>query len=61
MARESRAFLVWTKMRLAIPVAAALSNRHPFRNVCAVVSGGNLDPVLLAKILRGEHIDKVKQ
>lgn len=45
----------------AIPVAAALSNRHPFRNVCAVVSGGNLDPVLLAKILRGEEINKVSQ
>lgn len=40
----------------AIPVAAALSLRHPFRNVCAVVSGGNLDPVLLAKIVRGEEI-----
>jgi threonine dehydratase len=38
----------------AIPVAAALSNRHRFRSVCAVVSGGNLDPALLAKILRGE-------
>jgi threonine dehydratase len=40
----------------AIPVAAALSNRHRFRNVCAVVSGGNLDPALLAKILRDEDI-----
>jgi threonine dehydratase len=40
----------------AIPVAAALSNRHGFSNVCAVVSGGNLDPVLLAKILRDEPI-----
>lgn len=40
----------------AIPVAAALSNRHGFGNVCAVVSGGNLDSVLLAKILRGEPI-----
>ena len=40
----------------AIPVAAALAYRHPFRNVCAVVSGGNLDPALLAKILRNEHI-----
>jgi len=38
----------------AIAVAAALSNRHRFKNVCAVVSGGNLDPALLAKILRGE-------
>jgi threonine dehydratase len=40
----------------AIPVAAALSNRHRFKNVCAVVSGGNLDPTLLTKILRGEDI-----
>ena len=40
----------------AIPVAAALSNRHRFRSVCAVVSGGNLDPALLAKILRGEDL-----
>jgi threonine dehydratase len=40
----------------AIPVAAALSNRHRYKNVCAVVSGGNLDPALLAKILRGEDI-----
>jgi threonine dehydratase len=40
----------------AIPVAAALSNRHRFASVCAVVSGGNLDAVLLAKILRGEDL-----
>jgi threonine dehydratase len=40
----------------AIPVAAALSDRHRFMNVCAVVSGGNLDSALLAKILRGEEI-----
>lgn len=40
----------------AIPVAAALSNRHGYKNVCAVVSGGNLDPALLAKILRGENV-----
>jgi threonine dehydratase len=40
----------------AIPVAAALSDRHRFRNVCAVVSGGNLDSALLVKILRGEEI-----
>ena len=45
----------------AIPVAAALSNRHRFSNVCAVVSGGNLAPALLAKILRGEDINKVSQ
>jgi threonine dehydratase len=35
----------------AIPVAAALSNRHRFGNVCAVVSGGNLDPALI-KVLQ---------
>jgi threonine dehydratase len=40
----------------AIPVAAALSDRHRFGNVCAVVSGGNLDSALLVKILRGEDI-----
>jgi threonine dehydratase len=40
----------------AIAVAAALANRHRFSNVCAVVSGGNLDPMLLARILRGEDI-----
>ena len=40
----------------AIPVAAALAYRHQFRNVCAVVSGGNLDPALLAKILRDEPV-----
>ncbi|HKR35733.1 MAG TPA: pyridoxal-phosphate dependent enzyme, partial [Steroidobacteraceae bacterium] len=40
----------------AIAVAAALSDRHRFGNVCAVVSGGNLDLALLAKILRGEAI-----
>lgn len=45
----------------AIAVAAALSNRHRFSNVCAVVSGGNLAPALLAKILRGEDINKVSQ
>lgn len=41
----------------AIAVAAALSDRHRFRCVCAVVSGGNLDPALLAKILRGDGED----
>jgi threonine dehydratase len=40
----------------AIPVAAALAGRHAFSNVCAVVSGGNLDSALLVKILRGEDI-----
>jgi threonine dehydratase len=38
----------------AVAVAAALSGRHSFRNVCAVVSGGNLDSELLSAILRGE-------
>jgi len=45
----------------AIAVAAACSNRHRFSNVCAVVSGGNLDAALLAKILRGEDVMKVGQ
>ena len=36
----------------AIPVAAALSGRHPYRNVCAVVSGGNIDQETLVRILR---------
>jgi threonine dehydratase len=40
----------------AIAVAAALSNRHRFKSVCAVVSGGNLDAALLAKILLGENV-----
>ncbi|MBW4050795.1 MAG: pyridoxal-phosphate dependent enzyme [Proteobacteria bacterium] len=35
----------------AIAVAAALSGRHPYGRVCAVVSGGNLDSLLLATIL----------
>lgn len=37
----------------AIPVAAALSSRHGYRKVCAVVSGGNLDAALLTTILQG--------
>ncbi len=41
----------------AIAVAAALANRHRFKNVCAVVSGGNIDPALLARILRDEDIE----
>jgi threonine dehydratase len=40
----------------AIPVAAALAHGERFGKVCAVVSGGNLDSALLAKILRGEKI-----
>jgi threonine dehydratase len=35
----------------ALPVAAALSSRYAERNVCAVVSGGNLDAALLAAAL----------
>ena len=37
----------------AISVAAALAARHPFKRVCAVVSGGNLDPDMLTTILAG--------
>ncbi len=35
----------------AVSVAAALFGEHDHRRVCAVVSGGNLDPALLAHIL----------
>jgi threonine dehydratase len=35
----------------ALPVAAALCGRYAERNVCAVVSGGNLDASLLAAAL----------
>ncbi len=38
----------------AIAVAAALSARHEYSRVCAVVSGGNLDNATLARILQGE-------
>jgi threonine dehydratase len=41
----------------AIPVAAALSGRHPYRRVCAVVSGGNLDISKLCTILAGQVPD----
>jgi len=37
----------------ALPVAAALSGRHPYRTLCALVSGGNLDPAMLSTILSG--------
>ncbi len=37
----------------AIPVAAALSGRHEYSRVCAVVSGGNLDNSALTTILQG--------
>jgi threonine dehydratase len=38
----------------AIPVAAALSGRHPYRRVCAVISGGNLDAGRLCAMLAGQ-------
>ncbi len=38
----------------AISVAAALSGRYSHTNVCAVVSGGNIDGDVLAAILRGQ-------
>jgi threonine dehydratase len=38
----------------AMAVAAALSGRHEYSRVCAVVSGGNLDTATLATILQGE-------
>lgn len=41
----------------AIPVAAALSGRHPYRRVCAVVSGGNLDASKLCTVLSGKVPD----
>jgi threonine dehydratase len=37
----------------AVSVAAALSGRYAAANVCAVVSGGNLDSSMLATILGG--------
>ncbi|HEY0271195.1 MAG TPA: pyridoxal-phosphate dependent enzyme, partial [Sphingomonas sp.] len=37
----------------AISIAAAMSGRHPYKRVCAVVSGGNLDSASLARILEG--------
>lgn len=41
----------------AIPVAAAIAGRHPYKRVCAVVSGGNLDADILQTILAG-HIPR---
>jgi threonine dehydratase len=38
----------------ACPVALALSGRAPGRKIVCVVSGGNLDAAVLARILRGE-------
>ena len=35
----------------AVSVAAALYGAHDHRRICAVVSGGNLDPALLARIV----------
>lgn len=39
----------------ALSVAAALSGRHPYRKVCALVSGGNLDAATLVDILEGRN------
>lgn len=38
----------------ATPVAAALTGRSPGRCIACVVSGGNVDPAVLARILAGE-------
>ncbi|HTC39816.1 MAG TPA: pyridoxal-phosphate dependent enzyme [Steroidobacteraceae bacterium] len=38
----------------ALSVAAALASRYSQSNVCAVISGGNIDGNVLAAILRGE-------
>ncbi len=38
----------------ALPVAAALSGRIEARKIVCVVSGGNIDPSVLARILQGE-------
>jgi threonine dehydratase len=37
----------------AVSVAAALAGQYSHRNVCAVVSGGNIDSTVLAAILEG--------
>jgi threonine dehydratase len=37
----------------ALPVAAALAAQYPQTNVCAVISGGNIDGDVLAAILQG--------
>ncbi len=39
----------------ATPVAAALKHGGSFRRAVCVVSGGNLDPAVLARILNGEE------
>ncbi|MBS0366993.1 MAG: pyridoxal-phosphate dependent enzyme [Proteobacteria bacterium] len=38
----------------AVAVAAALSGRLPYRRMCAIVSGGNLDTAVLTAILDGK-------
>jgi threonine dehydratase len=38
----------------ALPVAAALSGRVPGRKIVCIVSGGNIDTSVLARILDGE-------
>jgi threonine dehydratase len=37
----------------AIPVATAIAGRHPYKSVCAVLSGGNSDDDMLSTILAG--------
>jgi threonine dehydratase len=39
----------------AVSVAAALYGAHSHRRVCAVVSGGNLDPALLAEFVMSDR------
>jgi threonine dehydratase len=38
----------------AVSVAAALAAQYSHSKVCAVISGGNIDSELFAKILRGQ-------
>jgi hypothetical protein len=35
-------------------VAAAIAARHPYRRVCAVVSGGNIDTDIFTALLAGQ-------
>ena len=38
----------------ALPVAAALSGRVPGKKIICIVSGGNIDTSVLARILEGQ-------
>jgi len=38
----------------ALPVAAALSGRVKAKKIVCIVSGGNIDTAVLARILEGE-------